>query len=533
MTHADLILTGGRTRTLDPQNPEGDAVAVSGGRIVAVGDERDVLSLRGRTTQVVDVDGATVLPGLVDSHLHPTFGLDLAAGLDLSGCRTLTAVRNALAAAAAVADGDDWVQAWGLDPNVFGDLPITAAAVDDVVGGRPALIRLFDGHGALASTAALRRAGVDGARRFASTSRVEVDDDGAPTGLLLEEEAMALVDRVVPVEPFAARVERLAGLLRDMAGTGLTGGHVMDCNGDTLELLAALDEQGRLPLRLRLHPWCRPGDAAEGVPALVALQGRGGRLWRVDGVKLFMDGTIDGGTAWLHEPDCHGESTRAYWLEPAGYRAAVVRLHAAGVGTATHAIGDAAVRYVLDSLEGLPASGVRHRIEHIETLPDEDVLRFGRLGVIASMQPTHATDYTLADHSDNWSRRLGAERADRAWRCADVLAGGGVLTLGSDWPIAPFDPRTVLAAAQLRRPPARPDLDPVNPGQALSAEQALHGYTRAPAWAARVEQEAGMVREGFRADLTVLAGDPLDVPAQELPAVPVTHTVVDGDLYRW
>jgi predicted amidohydrolase YtcJ len=124
----------------------------------------------------------------------------------------------------------------------------------------------------------------------------------------------------------------------------------MDCNGDTLRLLTALDEQRRLPLRLRVHPWCRPGEGLEGVTGLVAQQGRRGRLWEVAGVKLFIHGTIDGGTAWLHEPDCHGESTRSYWLEPAAYRAAVAHLHAAGVGTATHAIGDAAVRYVLDSL---------------------------------------------------------------------------------------------------------------------------------------------------------------------------------------
>lgn len=344
---------------------------------------------------------------------------------------------------------------------------------------------------------------------------------------------MALVDRVVPVEPFASRVERLAGLLRDMAATGLTGGHVMDCNGDTLDLLTALNEQGRLPLRLRVHPWCRPGDGVQGVPALIQLQGTGGRLWRVDGVKLFMDGTIDGGTAWLHEPDCHGESTRAYWLDPAEYRTAVAKLHAAGVGTATHAIGDAAVRYVLDALERLPRTGVRHRVEHIETLPNEDVPRFGALGVIASMQPTHATDYTRANHRDNWSRRLGTERADHGWRCADIAATGAVLALGSDWPIAPFDPRTILAAAQLRRPPGRPDLAPVNPSQALTAEQALQGYTVAPAHAARSEHEAGMVCEGFHADLTVLAADPVDVPAQDLPAVPVTHTVVAGDLHRW
>src|SRR5262249_6823701 len=145
-----------------------------------------------------------------------------------------------------------------------------------------------------------------------------------------------------------------------------------------------------------------------------------------------------------------------------------------------------AVQHVLDTLaKVIPAgSAIRHRIEHIETLPSDQVPRFAELGVVASMQPTHATDYTRADHSDNWSRRLGDQRASRAWRCRDILEAGATLALGSDWPIAPYDPRGVIAAAQLRRPPGRPDLGPVRPDQALTARQALHGYTTAPALAA-------------------------------------------------
>ena len=134
--------------------------------------------------------------------------------------------------------------------------------------------------------------------------------------------------------------------------------------------------------------------------------------------------------------------------------------------TATHAIGDAAVQHVLDTLAKVVPAGstVRHRIEHIETLPPDQVPRFAELGVVASMQPTHATDFTRADHSDNWSRRLGEQRANRAWPCRDILDTGAILTLGSDWPIAPYDPRAIIAAAQLRRPAARPDLGPVRLG---------------------------------------------------------------------
>ena len=203
---------------------------------------------------------------------------------------------------------------------------------------------------------------------------------------------------------------------------------------------------------------------------------------------------------------------------------------ASGVQTATHAIGDAAVEHVLDTLAAVVPAGsaARHRIEHIETLPSDQVPRFAELGVIASMQPSHGARYTRADHSDNWSQRLGEQRANRAWRCRDLLDAGAILTLGSDWPIAPFDPRGIIAEAQLRRPVDRPDLGPVRPGQALTVRQALHGYTTAPALAASAEHVSGRIAPGYRADLTAFAASPLQTPPADLPDVPITLTTVDG-----
>ncbi|MFF3721689.1 amidohydrolase family protein [Streptomyces erythrochromogenes] len=193
--------------------------------------------------------------------------------------------------------------------------------------------------------------------------------------------------------------------------------------------------------------------------ALIEQQGAGGALWRTDGVKIFMDGTIDNGTAWLERPDCHGESTHAFWPDPAVCTRIIGELHRAGVPTATHAIGDAAVRHVLDAVEKAQAEtgrGVRHRVEHIETVPDDTLRRFGELDVIASVQPTHCCDFTRADHTDNWSRRLGEERAARAWRCRDLWDSGATVVLGSDWPIAPFPPLGVMAGARPHRPGRRP-----------------------------------------------------------------------------
>lgn len=244
-----------------------------------------------------------------------------------------------------------------------------------------------------------------------------------------------------------------------------------------------------------------------------------------------MDGTIDNGTAWLERPDCHGESTHAFWPDPEAYSRIVGELHAAGVPTATHAIGDAAVRHVLDAVAAAQAArplGVRHRVEHIETVPDDTVARFTELGVVASMQPTHCCDFTRADHTDNWSRRLGEERAGRAWRCRDLADAGATVVLGSDWPIAPYPPLGVMAGARHRRPTRDLTRPPHGPEQALTALQALRGMTTHAAYAAGEEQEAGRLALGQRADLTVLGDDPLRVPDNELADVPVVLTVVDG-----
>ncbi|MEU6628176.1 amidohydrolase [Streptomyces parvus] len=521
-------------RLLDPVAgrflPE-TALAVSGGRTAALGGDREIRALADASTTVIDLKGAVVTPGLVDGHLHPVSGAELTHGLDLSGCTDLAGVREALAGEVRRLAPGAWLHAWGLDPNVFGDAPVESAALSPVLDGVPALLQLFDAHSMLASPRALELAGVDGPRTFDQAAEVVCDAAGRPTGLLLEDAAGELVERAAPRPTREESRDRLAAALRSMAAAGLTGGHAMDANGDSLALYAELDAAGDLPLRLRVAPWCQPGADADAVRELIGQQGTGGTLWRTAGVKLFMDGTIDNGTAWLERPDCHGESTHAFWPDPEVYTRVIGELHRAGVPTATHAIGDAAVRHALDSVaKARTAEGpaVRHRIEHIETVPDDTVARFAELGVVASMQPTHCCDFTRADHTDNWSRRLGEERASRAWRCRDLWDAGARVVLGSDWPIAPFPPLGVMAGARHRRPGRDLTQPPHGPGQALTALEALQGMTVNAAWAAGEEHEAGRLAVGCRADFTVFADSPLTTSAVELPDLPVLLTVVDG-----
>ncbi len=522
---ADLLIVGGLVMSSTDQAP-----AVAGTVVIKSGVIVDVLpgsllrrrDLRGPRTEVVDVHGATLSPGLVDGHIHPVMGLDLIGSADLSACRTVVQVRHKLAAHAQRLPDDSWLTASGLDPNVFGDEPPDNVRLS--VGPRPSLLHFFDGHAALANGTALALAGVTGALDFPSGARVVVDRQGRPTGLLQEEAAIQLVAGLIPAAPFALRRRQLVDLLQRMAATGLTGGQVMDAKGDALELFAALDGSDELPLRLGVSPWCRPNDDPG---PLMDLQGTGGRMWQVAGVKMFLDGTIDGGTAWLSHPDCLGESASPGW-DPATYSDRLRTFDSAGIATATHAIGDAAVRHVLDSIEQLARvpPGPSHRIEHLESIPDELVSRFAQLGVSASMQPSHATDYTRADGSDNWSRRLGVDRAATGWRCADLARSGANLILGSDWPVAPFDPRVTMAAAVLRRPPAEPDKAAVQSDQALTITEALRASTAAPARASGARR--GRIAAGFDADITVFEHDPRTVSGSDVAELPVTHTVSGG-----
>ncbi|TXS14065.1 amidohydrolase [Streptomyces sp. adm13(2018)] len=512
----DLLLVDARVRTPEPSGHT--TVAVRDGLITALGDDADARAWRGPGTQVVDLAGATLTPGLTDAHSHPVWGQEMSDGTDLSGVTDLDGLRAALRTAER---RDGWVVGFGLDHNAFGGRPVHRDLVQDVLDGAPAFLRLYDGHSALADAEALRAAGIDGPRAFAQLSEIVCDADGRPTGHLVEHAAMDLMTPVLPARPYAERRDRLVGLLREMAATGLASAHVMDLGGpDVPGLLAAVEEDGDLPLRLRLAPWCMPGVTAEELDGLVRLQERAGRLWAVGGVKFFMDGTVEGGTAWLEHADCHGRGTDAFWPDPAAYSAAVRHLHRAGVGTATHAIGDAAVRHVLDTVEALGPGGPRHRIEHIETVPDDQLGRFAALGVVASMQPPH-TAYTRADHTDEWSRRLGGERAARAWRCRDLREAGAHLALGSDWPIAHHDARQVLATARAPRGAA-------SARHGLTGLMALEGMTSHAAFAAGEERIAGRITPGYRADLTAFAVDPVEAPADELADAPIRLTVAGG-----
>jgi hypothetical protein len=312
---------------------------------------------------------------------------------------------------------------------------------------------------------------------------------------------------------------------------GITGVQMMNGRLDTADLFRELEATGDLSLRIDSTIDLAPTMSDDDVRAFLPHLRDGGDLWRAGAVKLWLDGVIESGTAWLREPDHHGDGRTPLWVPPERYRRCVELFAGAGFRCTTHAIGDQAVAYALDTYARVPSGpGQRHRIEHLEVTTDDDVGRLGAEGVVASVQPQHMM-YLRGDRSDAWSQRVGDVRADQAFRLRDLHDGGALMVLGSDWPCAPLDPRIGLAWAQLRRPPGHPQ-EPVvgRSDQALSSLEAFAGYTTNPAWVTSTHHERGLVRAGYLADLVAWTDDPVTCPPDRLSEMEAALTIVDGQI---
>jgi predicted amidohydrolase YtcJ len=410
---------------------------------------------------------------------------------------------------------------------------IRADLLEDAFGGAPALVTFPDLHTAVVSRAALAAAGIDGPRELPGQSEIVIDAGGVPTGELREFAAMEVVSDAMPELDEADLRERYVATLQRMHAAGLTGMHAMLGDPDLFDTVHALEQEGRLTARVHLPLFLHPEMSDEEIDAWLTLRDDGGRRWSVGTVKLYIDGVVETSTAWLEEPDTAGGGRTSVWEDYERYLTTVEKAVAAGWQCATHAIGDKAVRRVLDAyrIAGAP-DGVRHRIEHLEVLADRELGRLAAEGVVASMQPQHM-QWTDPAFGDPWSALLGPERAARGVRAGDVHRSGAVLALGSDWPVVSFDPREGMMWARQRRAQHAPAETAFGPEQALDALTALHGYTTAPAYALSREEGAGRIAPGFLGDLTAFAADPVECPSDELPDLPVLLTVVDGEIvYR-
>lgn len=530
---AKRLLIAQRIHTSDPSRPVAGAMAWDAdGRILAVGDAEDLRS-NWPGAEVLDLGGAVVVPGLIDSHGHLlNFGFSLMSA-DLAGARSKDEVVERLQAFAAGLPEGAWLQGRGWDQNLWpGRAFPTAADLDEAFPDRPVWLVRVDGHAGWGNSEAMRRAeAVEGARPLAGDwqpggARIE-REDGQATGVFVGGGARWLVERAIPERDEALREQALERALAAAVSVGLTGVHDMGVSRADLALMRRFADEGRLPLRIAAYA-SGDGDAFADLCDNGLYTHEGGRLW-MHGIKLFADGALGSRGAALKEEYSDDPGNRGLLArEPGVYEAIVRRARECGVQVTTHAIGDRGNRTVLDAYANVlgddAGSGHRWRIEHAQIVSVEDIPRFSALDVIASMQPTHAT-------SDmGWAGdRVGEERLAGAYAWRSMMDAGVRLALGSDFPVESADPRLGLYAAVTRQ-----DLDGQPPGgwmpeQRMTAAEALEGFTAGSAYAARSEGEVGRLAPGLRADFVVLAEDPLQVPAAQLHQLTVQSTWVDGE----
>ena len=528
MTSADVVFVADRVVTMTPGGrPDPTVVAVRHGLVVAVGDVDLLDDAVGPATRIERFPGATITPGLIDAHTHPLLGVRRARGVDLGAVTDLHRLIDVIRREAARAAASEWLFGWNLGYDVFGGAPISAAAFEPALGGRPMLLLLFDGHTALASAAALRV--TDRRLPGTDTASFVVDGDGVLTGEVREESAIAAVLAAGPPLADADVAARAGEVLQEMAALGYTGACLMDGDRASFELLDRLESIDDLPLRIVAALQHDPEFGAERMTEHLSMRDRHGRRWRGGLIKLYADGVIDTGTGWLAHPDSHHEGTIGLWADSDAFRRTVLGYSRAGFQIATHAIGDAAIAATIDAYAEAgagEASRTPHRIEHLELLADRDVDRLADLGIMVSMQPSHM-QWRRVDGSDSWAARVGGDRMNRAWRTGDILRAGIPLAFGSDWPVAGFDPREIMAWARLRRAPGDRSMPAFEPEQATSATRALAGLTSEAA-RAQGDHDLGVLDAGRRADLAVWAEDPLRVDADDLTAVPIQATFVSG-----
>jgi len=534
---ADRVFLAGAVYTMETAAPHAQALAVAGGRIVFVGDGAGARRWIGDATEVIDLHGRMLLPGFQDCHVHPMAGGVELGDCDLNPLESADAVLDKVAECAAQDHDAAWLRGGGFQLPLFPGGNPTAAMLDAVVPERPVFLTSADGHSAWVNSTALRIAGLSADTPDPKGGRIERDPaTGEPSGTLRE----AAVDLVSRYLPKRRPEELMAGLRRalDMAaGFGITAMQEASAGPDDVAAYDTLARRGELTARVSVSLLAVPGKGLSQVAELVALRDRfnGGRL-RVNTVKLFADGVIEGQTAALLEPYIGRGGDRGELLfEPDDLNELVAALDAEGFQVHVHAIGDRAIRATLDAFEhAVEVNGARdsrHHIAHAQLIDPDDIPRFRRLGVYANFQPLWAyADSYIKDLTEPF---LGPERSRWLYPIGSVAASGATVVFGSDWSVSSMNPLEGIEVGVTRRDPADASSPAWIPEERVDVETMLAGYTREAARVNFIEGETGTLAVGKAADLVVLGRDLFAIPAEEIGEVPVLLTVLEGEIiYR-
>lgn len=545
----DIIIRNARVLTMDDAKPRAEAVAIAGNRIAAIGANAEIDAMATGSTRIIDAGGATVMPGFNEAHMHIFGGSVSLNELSLFGVKGFDALKEAVTAYAAANPDLELLVAQTADYTILSEEErVTRHHLDRIIPDRPFMMVAPDRHTAWANTIALEKAGILHGRDVGVGNEIVMGEDGLANGELRESNAMrpvAVMSRTGGREGLgvgtggepenvtaAQRASDIAVLKQGLAycaSLGITSFQNMDGNLYQLELLNEIEETEGLPARVRMPFHMKnfmPISDIEDKAAAWRARFDTDKL-RCNFVKVFMDGVTEGETAvfvddYAHKPGWKGEPL----FSAEHFNQVAVEADRLGLPVAVHAIGDGAVRMVLDGYEAArKANGPsdrRNRIEHIEVVHPDDIPRFAELGTVASMQPTHPPG-SAGLPLEPYLTYIGEERWPYAFAWKTLVDAGAKIVFATDWPVSPLPPLSCIHDAMTRKP-WRADM----PDHRLSLDETLKAYTRTSAWVEFMEDRKGMLKPGYLADVVVLSGDIEGCSHEAIAALAPTFTICDG-----
>jgi predicted amidohydrolase YtcJ len=533
---AEILLQNGAIYTGGPRAVWAEALAIGGGRILAAGKRYDVQAYAGSETEVIDLGKRMALPGFFDAHIHP---IDGGVGLircDLTGLDNLGAYKRRILEYAALRPEQKAILGGGWSYSSFSAEGPHRRDLDELVTDRPVFLTAIDGHSAWANSKALALAGISAHTADPPGGLIERDAAGQPTGTLREQPAMNLVQAACPSPTFEELLNGAKAFLAEAARAGITGVHDARADRRRLEVYRELERRGELTARVTAALECDPVRGMEQIPEFLQIRrDMRSALVSASAAKIFLDGVVEGHTAWLSVPYEDRPDSRGILLWPEDrFREMVSALDHQGFQIQVHAIGDAAIRLALEAFEQARringSRDSRHQIAHLDLISPADIRRLADLQVIASVQPGWAyLDNLFFDTSLPF---LGKDRAESMYPFRTLVEAGARLACGTDWPyggdLATLRPLDSVRVGVTRRGIQSGFAPPYLPAESLDLWSMLDGHTWQAAYAHFQDAAAGSLEAGKSADLIVLDQDLRDMPTTEIHKANVLLTLFEG-----
>ncbi len=519
-----LVLLNGKIRTMNPERPQVDAIAIRGSKIIAIGKNAEMRAISDPTWRVIDLEGHLVLPGLIDSHIHlGQYARRCLIELDLAGIDNLDRALYLIHNKIEETETGNWILGGGWDKNLWDDAIIDKHKLDKLSDEHPIALWSKDYHTLWLNSYALKKFNINRNTKAPEGGKFGLMDDGEPNGILYEKAAVIYYKKIAKplLDNYKNIIKEGINILHRL---GITSIHNLE-EQEEFTVFQELDKENDLRLRVvNMLSLDMLDDAIR-----IGLRSNfGNHHLRIGNVKLFMDGTLGSQTAYMLKPYTATENTGLPILTKDKLNKLVNKAISNGIGVAIHSIGDRANREVLTAFEKAQKenhhNNIVYRIEHAQLLHPEDIPRFNQLGVYVAMQPIHAiSDMKVAEH--HW----GKERCKGAYAWRSLLDSGATLVFGSDAPIESPNPFLGIYAALTRKNPNYSSSSWI-PEECITIEEALYAYTLGGAYASGQEACIGSLVPGKLADLIVLDRNILDISAEEILKTQVLATIIDGDV---